>query len=65
MYVCVLKIFLFERVRVRERARESSSRGKRQTEREKQASSWIAESQTWGLIPGLQDHDLSQRETLN
>ena len=33
-------------------------------EKEKQAPHW-AESPTWGSIPGLWDHDLSQRQTLN
>ena len=38
--------------------------GEGQKEREKQTPHW-AESLTWSLIPGPQDNDLSQRQTLN
>ena len=54
-----LKIFYFDT------ERESISRGNsRQSEREKQTPHQ-ADSPTLGSIPGSQDHDLSQRQTVN
>ena len=48
-----------------ERVRESEHKlGWGQRKREKQTPGW-AESLIWGSIPELQDHDLSQRQTLN
>ena len=49
------KIYLF----IRERKREHT-----EGERKKQIPHW-AGSQMWGLIPGPQDHGLSQRQKLN
>ena len=54
-------LFLFDR----EREREGTSRQSgRQKEREKQAPHWGG-SLMQGSVPGLWDHDLSQRQTLN
>ena len=46
------------------RGRESTSRGERQRQRDKQTPHW-AGSPTWDSIPGSGDHYQSQRETLN
>ena len=54
--------YLRERERERERAHKQ---GEQQANGEGEAGFPVSREPMWGLTPGLQDHDLSQRQTLN
>ena len=62
MCVFLKRFYLFDRESV---SMCTKSKGELQTEGKAEAGTYRVGSLMRGSIPGLQDHDLSQRQTLN